>query len=352
MNATSIRRILLFAALSTLGAPLPSIAQTTVFHDAFTGGDTLNPTTAVLTTATTTAYEIASGKNATATTLTAGALDLNIGSTTSGFVEAQAQFTNSPITLSTPGQYIEVYQTFTDPANFFNGIDGNNTGLSVGLFNSGGTPLTDGTNLWNGNLSSAATATSEITGDAQDWVGYAGNVQYSGSTAMEVSTVQARVAQTGTDNLNQALGDESGAGVLSAIGVSDSSTSLFFPALTQANQYTVALQITYVSSTTDEFTESLLAGSGTSGAVIFSYGGENTGSTITDTFDSLEVGYRSTFNTGASQSLPIDAITVVTGTAAVVPEPSTYGLVVLATLGALFLRRRVRRLAWTVFGPI
>lgn len=330
-------RVFWIAVISSLAAPLVTIGQTTVFQDKFTNGSTLNPAIAVTPTADSTAYEIASGKNSMATTLTSGSLNLAIASTSSGFVEAQAQFTTTPITLSVPGQYIEIYVTFTDPANFFNGNAANNNGITVGLFDSGGTALTDGTNLWNSNLSSASN--SEETGNAQNWVGYAGNVQYSGSTE-EADTIVSRAAQTGTDNLNQGLGDESGSGVLSAIGITDTSSALTFPALTAGDSYTVALQIMDEGSTTDEFTESLLSGSGTGGAVIYSYGGENTnGSLITETFDSLEVGYRSTEIPNAGQSVPLTSITVVTGA---VPEPSTYGLLVLAVFGAGLLRFRFR----------
>jgi len=337
-----MKRLLFIAALSFLAIPLVSMAQTTVFQDTFSGGDSLNPTTAVTPTSTTTAYEIASGKVATTTSLTTGALKLGIASTSSGFVEAQAQFATVPITLSSLGQYAEIYVTFTDPGSFFNGNAANNNGICVGLFNSGATPLTDGANLWNAGL--VSTETNLASGDAQDWVGFTGNIQYS-SSATEVDTIDVRNAQTGTTNINQGLGDESGSGVLSSLGISGSSNEPTNPALTSGNQYTVALQIAYVDSTDDYFTESLLTGSGTGGSVIYSYGGLNAPGDVPsgyDSFDSLEVGYRDTEVPSAAQNLSINDITVIDGTTTVVPEPATYGLVVLTMLGAVFLRRRLR----------
>src|SRR5579863_683462 len=112
----------LFAFLSMLVLPLASTGQTTVFTDNF-ANSTLNPTAASPGTlnSTTTAYEIGSSKNATTTTLANNKLTLSTAATTSGFTEAQALFTASPVTLSAAGQYIEIYFTFTDTANVLNG---------------------------------------------------------------------------------------------------------------------------------------------------------------------------------------------------------------------------------------
>jgi hypothetical protein len=339
-----MKRILLIAAISTLAGSLVSMGQTTVFEDTFTDGSTLNPTSAVTPTSDTTAYEIASSKGATNTTIGSGLLDLATAATSSGYTEAQAQFTSSPITLTLPGQYIEIYATFVDTNNFFNGNGGNNDGVDVGLFDSGGTPLTDAANLWSSGLSGSLT--NEATGDAQNWEGFSGNIQYS-LTTLETSTVVSRGAQGGTTNINQGLGDESGSGGSTQIGVSSTSTSMSFPALTTGAEYTIALQITYVNSTTDTFTESLMAGSGAGGAVIESYGGNNTnGSILTDTFDSLDVGYRSVsaMTPNSATTLPLTDITVVDDlTPASVPEPSTYALLGLATLGVGLFRRRLRK---------
>lgn len=122
-----MKRFLLFGVVSLLVAPLASLGQTTVFQDTC-GSSTLSPTAAGPGTlnAFTTAYEIASSKNASGTTMASGLLAIGQVASGSGYAEGQALFTATPVTLSAAGQYIEIYYTFTDTNNLFNG-SANNT---------------------------------------------------------------------------------------------------------------------------------------------------------------------------------------------------------------------------------
>ena len=338
MKPNPVKGILLIAVISALAIPLVSRGQTTVFQDTFANGSTLNPTSAVTPTSNKTAYEIASSKTASTTTLTGGLLTLSTNATSSGYTEAQAQFIDNAdaITLSSAGQYIEVYATFNDTTNLFNGTAGQNEQLVTGLYDSGGTPLTDGANLWAGGLTSASTT--EATGDAQNWLGYTGNIAYS-LTADQSSAIDSRGAQTLATNEDQGLGEGSGTS-LTGVG-SNSSSSFPFPTLTSGQAYTVAMQIVYLSPTSDYITESLLTGAGLAGTVLYTYN-VTTGSVLTDTFDSLDIGYRPTG--GSATTVPISDITVVEGLTSV-PEPSTYALLGLVMLGAGLFRRRLLKRA-------
>ena len=149
---THVFTLLALGIISVFVAPQAGLSQTVVFSDTFASGglSTLNPTAASpgTLTATRTAYCIGSSKNATTTTIAAGALTLSTPATSSGYTEAQALFTATPITLNAAGQYIEIYYTFTNTANTFNGTAKDNSQINLGLYNSGGSGPTNGTFLW------------------------------------------------------------------------------------------------------------------------------------------------------------------------------------------------------------
>ncbi|HTV41908.1 MAG TPA: pectinesterase family protein [Candidatus Sulfotelmatobacter sp.] len=299
----------------TVTLTLPSAAQTAVlFYDTFQSGDlsTLNPANAAQATptSTTTAYEIASSKNATTTTIAAGALTLSTASTSSGYTEAQALFTTAPVTLNTPGQYIEIEVTFTDTTNVFNGFANNNEQLNLGLFNSGGgSAPTNGTALWNSGLSSSLS--SNTNGACKGWVGYSGAFAYSSNATLQASAIASRPAQSGVNNLNQGIGYNSGyAGSANLVTLNGVTAQ---PRLATGSQYTSDLKIYYISSTTLGITNTLYNGAGNTGAVFSAGGwtgqfGAQTASPLTMTFDGLDVGIRPTGS--VATTLPINGITV------------------------------------------
>jgi hypothetical protein len=332
--------ILLIVAVAPLFTPLASLAQTTIFQDTFANGSSINPSSVVVPTSDSTAYEIASSKNASSTTLSGGLLTLSTSATSSGYTEAQAQFTATPVTLATAGDYIEVYYTFNDTANLFNGNAGNAMALVTGLYNSGGTGLADGSSLWSTGLSSGSSTVA--TGNAQSWVGYSGNIAYGLGSSPSGSAIQNRQAQTGANNLNQGLGEGSGYATPGPVNLTTQAGVAGSPTLTIGNTYTVALKLTYNTATSLGVAETLFNGAGISGTTVDTYSGAATGvNVLTDTFDSLDVGYRPATSPSTATTVPISDITVLDNIQAV-PEPSTFALTGFGMLSFVWMYRRPR----------
>jgi len=312
----SMQSLLLFGAISLLGSQLAVLAQsTTVFQDAFQSGNlsTLNPTATSpgALTSSRTAYEIASSKSATATTISSGAMTFGNFSTSSGYCEGQALFTSSPVTLNTPGQYIEFYYTFTDTTTLFNGNANDNEQVSIGLYNSAGIAPTNGTALWNGGLVSSSTA-GDI-GCAKGWVGYCGMFAYTKSATLQPSAIYTRPAQTGANNLNQGLCPVSG--YSGNVNLGQISGVQGQPALTVGNQYTVDFRIYYVNATTVAVTNTMYVGAGIGGPV-YSAGGwtARNGAAVSSgavfTFDGLCIGFRPTSSPTTAETMQINNVTV------------------------------------------
>jgi len=307
-------------ALALFAAPLAVKAQTVVFNDTF-GSSTKNPTAASpgTLTATQTAYEIASSKSATSSTVSSGLLKFGNFSTGSGYCEGQALFTASPITLSAAGQYIEIYYTFNDTTTLFNGNAGNNEQINIGLYNSGGSGPTNGVLLWNSGLVSSATTA--VTGGCQNWVGYNAQFAYS-QTAGNSSAIGTRPAQTGANNLNQGIGSSSG--YSGGVNLTTMAGVVGQPALTVGSKYTMHLRITYVNATTLAITNTLYDGVGIGGAVHSAGGftarfGGTTSNILTPTFDAFVVGFRPTSSPTTAETMEINSVTV----AAFIPTAPT-----------------------------
>jgi len=86
-----------------LAVPLAGLAQTAVFSDNFGNGSTFNgvSTPGGTPTASSTSYDFSSSKTG-VESLSSGNLTFGLSSaTTSGFVEAQAVFTSTPVVLAT-----------------------------------------------------------------------------------------------------------------------------------------------------------------------------------------------------------------------------------------------------------
>jgi len=305
--------------LSWAALPLLTYGQATVvFQDKFTSGanSTLNPTASSPGTLTgsRTAYEIASSKSATSTTIASGVITFGNFSTSSGYCEAQALFTNSAVTLNTAGQYLEVYYVFTDTTTLFNGNAGANEEINIGLYNSSGSGPTNGANLWNSGLASGSTAGD--VGCAKGWVGYNGMLAYNiASGTVYGGELYTRAAQTAANNLNQGLGPVSGAtlgGFIAGPGAYSQ------PALTVGNQYTMDLKVYYASATSVAITNTLYYGNGTTGAVYSAsgytaqYGGVASGANfLTNSFDSLCIGFRPTSAPTTAETMQINNVTVI-----------------------------------------
>src|SRR6185437_13389338 len=126
-----------------LALPLAATAQYAVFTDNFNNGSTLNQLSVPGGTpqASSTSYDIASTKAAVKVTTNApGVLRIALdGSTTSGFVEAQALFSASPVSLNTVGDFINLTYTFTNNGGTLI-AGGPSSYIYHGLYNSAGEP--------------------------------------------------------------------------------------------------------------------------------------------------------------------------------------------------------------------
>ncbi len=300
----------LIGIISILALPLASLAQiTTEFQDNFTTGSlsTLNPTATSpgTLTASRTAYEIGSSKSATSTTIASGVMTFGNFSTTSGYCEGQALFAPSPVAITSPGQYIEIYYVFTDTSTLFNGNAGVNEQINIGLYNSGGVAPTNGANLWSSGLGTGST--SGDVGCTKNWVGYNGAFAYSNSPSAIVS----RAAQVAANNSNQGLGYNSSA---TTVNLTTLAALQNGPLLTVGNQYTMDLKIYYISSSTIAITNTLYSGAGNGGAIVSQgawtgfFGTQTTPNTTS--FDGLCVGFRPTSAPATAETMKINQVTV------------------------------------------
>jgi hypothetical protein len=324
--------------------PLAVTAQTTVFSDNFGNGSTLNgaSTPGGTPPASSTSYDIASTKAAT-TGPVIGSGDLRLtlnGATTSGFVEAQAVFSSTPITLATVGDYINLTYTFTDTSGTL--LAGTSAGASylwTGLFNSGGSaPLAGSLN--NSGLSTTA-GSAFATGGAAGWVGYSANINgANGSVAG--AKLYTRPAQTGvgTSSANQELlGSAVGGGAYNnpsgtqLTGGSASATA----ALTSGAQYTISYLISRSAIGSLYVSESLYSGASTNGSLLISVTGtDSTG--LATSFDGLAIGARHSGGSG-NPIMDINQITIFDSIQSV-PEPGTLALLGGGATLVLFMGRR------------
>jgi hypothetical protein len=333
MNKTLSTLGLLAAALSL---PLSGLAQTTVFSDNFSNGSTLNGTSTPggTPTASSTSYDIASTKTATSSM---GANDLKLGlpSTTSGFLEAQAVFSSSYITLGNVGDTIHLKFTFTDTAAILT------TGASqlyVGLFNSGGSAPRTG--LQSSGLSATA-GSGNATGGTQLWLGYNARIGYVTNT----SAIYTRPQQSGagTSSANQSLLANTGGGsYVNPVGANLTSSSSG-AALTAASQYTLDYQISLSAVGTLAITNTLYTGPDITGTLVFTEGALASGANyLTNSFDAFGIGYRFAAPTGVASTIDISSITI-TDSIASVPEPGTLALTGIGVALAAGWYRRTRK---------
>ncbi|MEY4488612.1 MAG: hypothetical protein RIQ79_1120 [Verrucomicrobiota bacterium] len=268
-----------------------TLAPGVVFSTTF-AGNTIHATTPALT-GTVTNWYVMSSKNATtssvgdnpATTpaVEARPLDLTMGTTGSGVVEAAALFTSPqlPCTLSNTGDALTLTLGFT-PTNVRT--------LGVGFFKTGAVLPYTGMN--NGQL--VGTLSSFATGGTQNWLGY----RLAATTATATANLDARPAQPGTFNNSQSLIIP---GVTSAYPTSvaadpapaTTGTALF----TDGQSYTLVARITRSGTDGHTLAYALYTGTNTSAASLFSATATTTTagalpSAITSAFDAVGIGYR------------------------------------------------------------
>jgi polygalacturonase len=284
---------------ATPQSPVFGLVNENVFNDFFSAS-TVN-SGSVAPTVSAANYEIVSSKSWNPTpSIAAGHFKFGIGTTTSGCVEAQALFTNTPVTLAIPGDNLLLTVTFTNTS----GLLTQSEAMGFGLYHSGGNyPVPGGL-----NATLATSDSGNATGNAQTWMGYAGQIAFSGGS----SQIMTRSPQTGTDNNNQDLVTTGSSSSYSnpaaaTVGVQSPAGAV---TLVTGNPYTEVLAITLTATNTLGITNYLYSGTNTNGIPIAQFGGVASGSTfLTNTFDALAVGWRATANTYAT-AIDINQITV------------------------------------------
>jgi autotransporter-associated beta strand protein len=302
--------LLLLVALS-VAALLNSQAATTFFTEDFAHGSTLNQPP-VDPTSTSTSYEVISSKSwSPAPSLTSSDLKFGIAATTSGSIEVQALFTNSPIALVVEGDFVEMTITFTNTAGLLTGAGA----LGFGMYSSGHSfPVSGGL-----NNTAVMTQTGNANGGVQSWAGYVGQLSFSGSN----SRIMTRPAQTGLDNRNQELVTSgSGSSSYGNLGAATVGSASSTPSLTLTNGqvYTEDLIITLSSSNTLYITNTFYAGATATGTPLSQFGAEATGTLLASQFDALAIGWRETGN--QATTMDISSIRVTGQSTPVTSPPS------------------------------
>jgi len=335
--------------LVVLTALLASVAMSVdaapIFTDTFTNGSTVGSASVPggTPTASTTSYDIASTKNSTTSAITSGTLQVVIPSTTSGFSEAQAVFSATPVTLAAVNDSINLRYTFTATANVLTGTGmGNTSQLWTGLYNSGSSlPLTT---LANSALTATSTSGAILSTGVANWQGYVSRIAATGTNGAGASQLYTRPAQTtGTSSaVQELLGNAVGGGAYNGpTGVTLRTLSgSAAPALTVGQPYTVDYTLTMLGTGSLGITSNLFSGVGTGGPLLFSASGTASGGNVlTTSFDGLALGYRYNGTSGAA-TLNVNSIQV---TATLVPEPAS--IAVASGLGMavlIYARRRLR----------
>ncbi len=325
------RRMVTLLAV-TLTAPLAVMAQSTVFNDTFGSGSTLDSTIAAPT-ANSTSYEVVSGKTANpAFSIGSGDMDLNMGSTGGNGIEVEALFANSPISLMTVGDYIELNVSFTDTAGILTGAGE----MGGGLYNSGGSAPVSG-----GLIAQLDVGSANNTGGAEGWQGYVGQVGFTGGN----SQINYRAAQTSASALDQDQDVYIGGSISSSKGYDIPKSNTHYGqgtapsvTLTASSVYTESFVITLASGGNLTIANALYSGVGTGGTLLSTINSGTITSPLTTSYDALAFGW---YETG-SQATEADISQIqVLDDIQQVPEPTTVALLGGAALSALlFIRRR------------
>ena len=326
----NIRRPALYSAILASAGLVSQASAAVVFQDNFSTS-TLNSTTPSALTGTSTSYQLTSAKTWVPTpSVASGDLKFGIAATTGGVVEAQARFTNTPITLASAGDSVELTLTFTDTS----GILTQAMGLGFGLYNSGGVaPLAGGLN---------ATATSSTSAHTTDgvanWQGYV--AQLSQTASGRIMDREAQNVGTVTDNAQDlaTLGSSSQSYSFPAAATIGSTQASGMITLVAGNQYTEDMLISRNADGSLTIGSNLFAGVGTAGTNLSSMTSNTSTTPLTTTFDGLAWGWRASANASAT-TMDTNSITVTANIGTPVPEPASLGVLILAA-AALFMPRR------------
>ena len=301
----------LTAALSLIAVSSSVAGAATLLNDSFGSGSSLN-TNGTTVSSTATNYDVLSSKNATAgtySTLAANDLKATLsGGTTGGTLQVQGQF--SPVTLASAGDYVDFTYTFTG-SNLLASA-GDNSGLYTGLFNGGG--AAPATGLSNAGLASASTG--NATGNAQNWVGFAGQIRNSTTNNNALIRSITRPAQTGTTNINQDVlfGGIGSSGFATPAGVqlttSATTAALLAVGNGTATTYTEQYRVTLNADGTETVLITLTDVTG--GTTLATVSSTASAAQAVATFDSLAFGTYKNATAAANPLLDVSNILVTT----------------------------------------
>jgi len=303
-------------------------AQITVFTDNFGNGSTLNQTSTPggTPTASSTSYDVNANKGGgVAASIAPGDLQLDFPASSSGFMEAAAIFTSTPLTLQNAGDYIDFVLEFTDTANL-TGSGANQ--LNMGLFDSHGVvPITT-------NMSAGATITQ--SGGTQFWSGYT-SLLADGIPATTSKMFNRPAQGTGVGSQTLLFNTGSFTGGYGNPAANQVGALASHNNLTNGVQYTEDFRVGLNGSGSIVESNMLYLGTGTGGQLLYAYSGATNSFTDT-TFDSLAFGYGN-----KSTLLMTQDVSFVQITTDIVPEPSTWMLLVSGFGLVLGLASRRRR---------
>ncbi|MBU6309623.1 MAG: autotransporter-associated beta strand repeat-containing protein [Planctomycetes bacterium] len=298
-----------------------------VFTDDFRHGSTTGTTSIPGGTATQsfTSYDIASTKNATASTITSGTLRLTFAATTSGFGEMQAVFSSAPVRLTSLGDAINLQYTFVNTSNILSGTGATNGScyLWTGLYDTGTAATPPLTTLASSGLNATGT-TGNVTGGVQAWQGYVQRIAGVGGTTQSLT----RPAQSGTTSANQDLvGNNVGGGAFnSPVGTTltaTGSTQGLPSQLVVGGTYTMDYTLTLVDSSTLSVRSYLYDGSGTAGTVLVSQTRLASGTALLTTqFSGLAFGVRYSGSSAGPIVMDVTSLSVKATNAPTPPPPS------------------------------
>jgi len=288
--------------LSLLGllSVAPFIAQADpVFNDNFTGASTLDASPTSYKSPTATAYQTYVGLAGGSTNITANAMTLTYPSTTSVLGEFVGLFTNTLYSLNSSNDYVTVAVTFVNNSNILSGLDTGNSTLNIGLYNGSSAVPNQG-----GIVLSAGTA----SGGDQNWVGYSSRIIFSGS-----SQIFTRPAQTanGTTSQNQDLLFNGASGSQAYSGGTSLGSTASTISLTQGATYTLVMTITLTNINALLITNTLYAGAGTGGTVVFNQVQPAAGANfLSSGFNAMAIGWRNASSAGQASSMIVQSVTV------------------------------------------
>jgi hypothetical protein len=321
-------------------AQYPGPGPVPVFTDDLDNGSSVNNTNnngpGGTPTASYTSYDINANKGVGLSAgVTPGDLNMNLPASSSAFVEAQAMFSSNAVTLANTGDYVDFILEFTDTANIMGSQSGVANELTIGLYDAAAGYSGTITPPLPGNLATLTTA----SGGAQGWSGYYSQmINANGSTSSKMWARSVQNTGTGSQTLTINTGSISGGfgtpGPLANQLVNGSKASTVV--LTNGDTYTEDFRITMTGAGTLAVTNTLYAGLGTGGTLLYTFGGTTNG--VTDTsFDGLAFGFANKQTIIMTQDVSLVEIST-----DVVPEPSSWMLLAsgIAVMASLVARRR------------